>query len=715
MPDFCDRCGSLLLWNFAGGRKVKKCPRCGLIDEPDASEKGEAGNQKRRFNVRKGVSPRSSGYAKRTVGNRMLRRDPEDETVNTRPETETLGEDVPEGTMFPFERVRPGQMEFMSDVKKTIEERGFLLANVPTGIGKTAASLSPAVEYSLKKGKAIFFLTSKQSQHAIAVNTLRRLSNRCARKIRVVDVISKQSMCPRDISTMPHYSFNFLCKQQAKDGKCPYYRTVPPSLLFEIGNEIMDTYELKDLSVKARVCPHKAALEASRKADVIICDFNYLFSELSNNVLKGIDRSLEDIVIIVDEAHNLPDRIRSNQSQELTLNKLQEAQYECRHPFLKRKIKEMSEFITREAEKRLRDNQEVLLDKRIFISDILSLLSSSVDREFDAYTMMDMLKEEAKKTGVSEEENPLVFLKDFLNGMITLKISHILYMETLKDKGLETLRLAYRNLDPGEVSGPVFKGCHSAVLMSGTLSPPSMFGDVLGMKKDRRKEREYPSPFPRENRMTIIDSSVTTAYAKRSRSMYRRISERIEEVYSSVPGNVEDLFQADCCRWKNKEEKPGGSKRMIIENRQMSRREKAQILTDMKRTKRGAGSLLFGVMGGSLSEGVDYKDNLLSCVMVVGLPLAPPSLEVTSLREYYRRKWGRVKGDDYSYNYPAVNRIIQAAGRSIRSEKDRAVTVLMEERLTQPRYLKFLPRDLDPKRSNGRNISDEVSRFFRSY
>jgi len=121
---------------------------------------------------------------------------------------------------------------------------------------------------------------------------------------------------------------------------------------------------------------------------------------------------------------------------------------------------------------------------------------------------------------------------------------------------------------------------------------------------------------------------------------------------------------------------------------------------------------MLAVMGGSLSEGVDYRDNLLSGVLVVGLPLAPPSLEVKALREHYRGKFGALLGDDYSYNYPAVNKVLQAAGRSIRSEQDRSVVVLMEERMKDPRYLKFLPPEMRPKRTGALTLEQTVDRFF---
>jgi len=144
----------------------------------------------------------------------------------------------------------------------------------------------------------------------------------------------------------------------------------------------------------------------------------------------------------------------------------------------------------------------------------------------------------------------------------------------------------------------------------------------------------------------------------------------------------------------------------------MTRTDKEHLITELKRAKGMGGALLLGVMGGSLSEGVDYKDNLLTGVMVIGVPFAPPSLEVRALREYFRGKFGHVLGEEYSYVYPAMNKILQAAGRSIRSESDRAVVVLMDERLREPRYLKFLPEDLRPVMLEGRSQENAIDEFF---
>lgn len=716
MSNFCDRCGSLLLWDFSSGSKVRRCPKCRRIDRENSDGiTGPEHKEPGRFSVRKGVSPRGSRYASTfmdrgpDIQRRTLKRPSE---LGRKPVKEAPGSPAP--PMFPFETVREGQLQFMEDVKRAVDEDGFLLANVPTGIGKTAASLSPAVSKALGDGKMVLFMTSKQSQHKIAVETLRHLSKRTGRKIKVVDVISKQSMCPRDVSKLPHSTFGYLCKQQAKDGSCPLFRPPPVYLTEEVLSDIHDVEGIKKISQKARICPHRAALEAAKKANVLICDFNYLFSDLSDTVLTALGRDLSDLVLIVDEAHNLPDRIRSNQSEELPVRVIEEAKDGISgQKHLKMYLGQIRDLMLETARKRMKDEKETELDKREFVSEIRALFQGSIDGYFDLESFIEMLQDQSKKRKLPEEEDPVLMVADFLQRMLTMKSSHILYLSIPENRSIESLRLAFRNLDPGEISGPVFKSCSSAILMSGTLSPPSMFGDILGMSRKRRIEKEYPSPFPTRNKLVLLDESVSTAYKKRNQAMYRTIGERIVSMAGCYPGNIAVFFPSYSLLFDVKEYLWGCPKRTIEEERSMSRTDKERIISELQRAKGMGGAVLLGVMGGSLSEGVDYRDNLLSGVLVVGLPLAPPSLEVKALRNYFRNKFGFQLGDDYSYNYPAMNKILQAAGRSIRSETDRAVVVLMEERLREKRYLKFLPEDLRPVKLEGMTIEDAASGFFQ--
>ncbi|MDG6225150.1 MAG: helicase C-terminal domain-containing protein [Candidatus Thermoplasmatota archaeon] len=706
MTDFCQRCGSLLLWNFSGGRRVRKCPRCGRLEEAQAKDEGSPPS------VRKGVSPRSSSYARRSISTAVLS-ERSDVIKGKGPDQNcSVLEPVPDGIPFPFDGVRKGQLDFMKDVDDTIRREGFLLAKVPTGIGKTAAALSPAAARSLKDGSLTMFLTSKQSQHAIAVETVRRMAQRWGLRIRAVDVMSKQSMCPRDIASLPRFTFNHMCKQQQKDGTCPFYKPTPEQLVKEITIGHLPATELSSLAASRRICPHRAALESAREADVMICDFNYVFSDLRDPILKGIGRDLKDLILIVDEGHNLPDRIRSNLSSELNLGTLEDVEGAMSsNRRLRHYVSEIARVISSAVGAALDDKMEAEIDRRELLSNIRGAARTGLDEGVEIEDILDAVEKHAVDRGLKDGDgDPLLWFVEFLRGLLEIKESHLLFASR-PEKGNGTPRLIYRNLDPSEISGPVLKACRSAVIMSGTLSPPSMFGDILGMARDRRMEREYVSPFPATNKLTLLDDTVTTSYNSRGESMFSRIAARIVEAANATPGNSAAFFPSYSLMEEIGKRLDGVHKAVLTEDRSRSGSRKVGVMEDLESGRRRGGSLLLGVMGGSLSEGLDYRDNLLSTVAIVGLPLAPPTLDVMALREYSRKKWGRTRGDEYSYDYPAVNRMLQAAGRSIRSESDRSVILLLERRYLEPRYIRFLPEEMIPKVVKG-DIARHVRDFY---
>ncbi len=224
--------------------------------------------------------------------------------------------------MFPFSEVRDGQREFLEDCREAVKNGKHLIAHAPTGIGKTAAALTAAMEDSIENDRVTFFLTSKRSQHRIAVETVKKMDDR---RIRLVDVISKQEMCPREESKMPYPVFSKICEEMVKTGKCEHYRRNNDEVVSEIISEPMHVEELVELSKRYGVCPYKVALTASAHANAVVCDYTIIFTDLSEKFFTRMKRSLDDINIIVDEAHNLPERLRMDLRSFLSIKTLQEA------------------------------------------------------------------------------------------------------------------------------------------------------------------------------------------------------------------------------------------------------------------------------------------------------------------------------------------------------------------------------------------------------
>lgn len=608
---------------------------------------------------------------------------------------------------WPFDRVRDGQADFLADARRAIEEGKHLLAHAPTGIGKTAVALVASLEYATNAGKLVLFLTSRQSQHRIAIETVRRIEAR-GRRVATVDLIAKQSMCLQEGAPAYGRAFHEFCDLKVKSRSCAFFTRDNSAVVAAVLQRTLHVQELVRASGACRVCPHKVAMDAASRANLVVCDYNYIFSEILARFLPRLGRPLEDLVLIVDEAHNLPDRIRAHLGGDLSVMDLLKAAKEARsvdgevaHQLVG-VAKSMERFLLALRSERIARKDE-------FLEVVEAALRKTLGRTIgytDFVEMVAFAGEDAVRRGLPTAIPAIAeFLarwRDQDEGILRLVVP-----------GHEG-KFAFRLMDPSVLSKPVFDRVHASLLMSGTLFPAEMYADVLGIAHARRVMRTYGSPFPRSNRLLLVHPSLTTLYAKRSAEMHDLIAQEIASITTAVSGNVAAFFPSyellaeahvRIRDWRIR-------KRILVERPDWTKAQRDGALEALRLARVDGGALLLGVQGGSLSEGVDYEHNLLAAVVVVGLPLSPPNVEVEALKDYYCRKFGFAKGYDYAYVYPAVNKVLQAAGRPIRSERDRAAIILLEGRILEPRYARCLPPDFVPTPSEA--TAAEIHRFLKA-
>jgi len=630
----------------------------------------------------------------------------------------------------------------MEDVRDSVESEKILIAHAPTGIGKTVAALVPALQYALENEKTIFFLTSKRSQHKIAIDTLRMIKQHAKLNFVAVDVTSKQSMCPRATSIYREYYslFNEFCKSEQKNKRCRYFLKNDEEALRRIRDEILHVEELYGWCTGRGVCPYKAALEVAERADVVVCDYNYLFSpDIAEMVLEKIEAGLDDLIVIVDEAHNLPDRIRNNLSNTLRMSTITSAAREIR--YIDREmygnLMELEKIFTKlalEASKNkaveiaverdfLLEEMEKVLRRRIeaisyddFVNTLQSIAEDleTTGEAKTAGSTKDVFSAEEKRilktlkknrynvsgtTGSQrykkEKETAqrnIINLAEFLDGWRTREKCVRIYSLAQRENPM----LYFKLLDPSVISAPIIARVHATIMMSGTLCPTEMYADVLGVTPERIRGKEvammeYKSPFPEENRQIVVTKELTTKYTKRGEEMYKKVAEKIGEVAQYVKGGMAVFFPSYALLKSIAAYLPEDvSRRAMVERREMKKEEKNMLYESLRDTNDG---ILLAVQGGSFSEGMDYESNTLKAIIVVGLPLSPPTLEVKTIEGYYTGKYGAEKGRLYGYLYPAVTKVLQAAGRGIRSEQDRCIIVLMDYRFAQFPYKQCLPSD----------------------
>ncbi|HIE34250.1 MAG TPA: ATP-dependent DNA helicase, partial [Candidatus Altiarchaeales archaeon] len=597
-------------------------------------------------------------------------------------------------SIFPFERVRKGQKEFLKDSQKAIESGKHLLAHAPTGIGKTAAVISPALEFAIKNGKTLFFLTPKHTQHVIVIDTLKKIRNRHGGNFVVVDIVGKQWTCPYKVRDLDSREFNEFCRAMKRDERCKYYNNahrrkskILKGVIEELKGNILHSEEVMELCSKNKLCPYEISVRVGRSAIVFVCDYFHIFSpKVRQAFLAKLNKDLENSILIIDEAHNLPDRVRkllSNNLSEISLMRAAKEASFLGHENLDDDFREIIKIL-----KKLGNGMKQGDERKVKREKFIDAIVEKVGMEYkEFYDLVNDLGEEV----LSIPNRHRSYAKSVYRFLESWGGENLGYARILNRKKI--FRLSYTCLDPSISSKEIFDSCHSSILMSGTLVPLDMYCNILDMNPDRTILKEYKSPFPRENRLNLIISGVTTRYKHRSEFMYKKYADIIQNIVRRIPGNIAIFFPSYEFIDSVSNFLRSIEKNILIERRDMKKEEKIELYRKLASRTGNNGAILLGVQAGSLSEGIDYANNLLDSVIVVGLPLETPNLEVKSLIDYYDFKFER--GWDYGYIYPAMNRALQAAGRCIRSETDKGIIVLMDERFKWKNYSKCFPTDME--------------------
>ena len=564
--------------------------------------------------------------------------------------------------LFPYENIREGQRQFLEDARSCMKNKINLLAHAPTGLGKTAVALTAALETSLENDGFVFFLTSRQAQHAAAIETLRHIWKR--RRVKAVDIISREDTC--------------LCRKKGSgvpcisSGDCYF---LDEARINEAAVKLLEyplhVQEVIRMCIRVGACPHHAAMKALATADIAVCDYNQVFGDANTTLLDRTARAIEEMVVVVDEGHNLPTRIMENHSHVLTREMLRRA---CNGTG-NRRFRSIFESL----ERRLDDMASLAADTYLETAALDEMLMS----EFSADCAQ--IADEMDRYFIGRSRYSVDDLIAFLANWHSFGDSTVRYSER------HPARIVTRFIEPSLVSSTVFDQVRCSLIMSGTLHPPEMFADVLGLS-DRCACRHYPSPFPADNRLVLGVEGVSSKYDLRTDDMFRTMATKIVETCEMTPGNVAAFFPSYdfMQRVEPFVRESGLEKRILMERREFGKNEKEAMISDLRRDRN---ALLMATIGGSFAEGVNFSDNLLSSIVVAGFPFSPPTMEGEVMKARYEKRYGARKAILYVSTYPAVSRVLQAAGRAIRSEFDRAAMVLLDERYLMPSMQSAFPDD----------------------
>jgi len=619
-----------------------------------------------------------------------------------------------ESLAFPHPSMRPHQAEMIDAVEHAVTEGEALMVSAPTGIGKTIGAIWPALRESLARGKKLFYLTSKTLQQEIAVETLRLLNDG---SFRVLRIRSKKKMCAND-ETICHEDY---CPYAARYGEKMDRHGVIPHLVSTLS--YLDPDEIFEYSRSVEVCPFEVTLELVEQADVIVCDYNYIFDPWIGLSSYRDENDYSDCVLIVDEAHNLLDRARGYFSPELD-----EKSFEAiRMHLLSRPGCALEGW------------EDLVDEMRAHFHDLASLLESeeeedvarrwSRDRDGPRQMLCDpdlgiFRRQRAEweqmilryiewkiENRIAEEDDPLV---DFYFRLVR-------FAQLLEEEGDEFARIVERRTDgirlrifckdPSRHLGTIFDSAHATIAISATLEPFEFHRKTLGLPTGRCAELALPSPFPRDNRRILVVPEVDTTWKKRAQH-FGRIAELVGEIASSADGNFLALFPSYVFLEEVASRTRHVGKTIMVQRPDMTDWERKSLL-DVLRDQPSPGNLVLAVSGGMYAEGIDYPGEMLSGVIVVGPALPGVSFEQELLKRYYDEQYGL--GFEYAYLIPGMTRVVQSAGRLIRSETDSGVIALLCRRFLLDSYSRYFPAhwyESSPRELVTKKPAEETRTFF---
>jgi DNA excision repair protein ERCC-2 len=571
---------------------------------------------------------------------------------------------------FPFEQFRQGQRKLAGAVYKTIVDQKNLFAMAPTGIGKTISTTFPAVKaIGEEKIEKIFYLTAKTitRQAAEEAFTLMQQQGLC---INTVTITAKEKACLKEET---------ICQKDYCEFANGYYDRLNEALMDIFKNEkAISRTVIEEYARKHTICPFEFSLDLAYAADAIICDYNYVFDPRIS-----LKRLLEDqkkqTVILVDEAHNLVDRAREMFSSELN-----------KSSFLALK----KEFQSKNNPLSLASkvvNDGLLAFKKQVMANVNPIIEDGPSDEFLA--ALEGFKREAElellKRDSSESDTMLLETYFLVQNFQRIHKLYDQRFTTYLEMNKSEVKLRLFCLDPSFQLQQMAKGYRSFIFFSATLTPIDYYQNLLGAKAD-----DYligiSSPFSSEQTEFHIEP-LSTRYNDREQTK-EKIVNLLVAIVEGRKGNFLIFFPSyqymmlvyEAFKERNL------NIDILLQEQGMSEEERETFLQAFQPNK--SRTLLgFAVLGGIFSEGVDLKGDRLNGVIVVGVGLPQIGLERDLIKDYFL-KTGK-SGFDYAYVYPGINKVLQAGGRLIRSEEDRGLIILIDDRFLQPKYQKLLPTE----------------------
>jgi DNA excision repair protein ERCC-2 len=588
---------------------------------------------------------------------------------------------------FPYP-MRKFQDEIVADIEGILETEGNLVLEAGLGSGKTVCALFPTLSYAIEHGKKVLYITRTNSQQKQVIHELRMLG------VQGMGMQGRHNLCPifRDSSDLSRGRPDELSKLcidrknavlKGDSNACSFYNNSLKVDEEDIRRELEKIPTVEEFSAycrKGRLCAYELTKQFLDECKLVVAPYIFFLRPvIRKSLLEWMNVEPKDLILIVDEAHNLEEYLRELLTAELSVNGLSLAGKEA----LEQGNEEVLDIFTTS-------------DFCLLMSNLLRKFVNEYMREDDALLPRTALEDDLLlDVGTSKKLEQIIKNLIFQGEMIRelkrkrneLPRSHIFhlgaflelwtkaddegYVKLISDRKNPTLELYC--LDTREATR-VMRKCHATVHMSGTLKPLEQYRDSIGLPEDTLL-RVYPSPFPPENKVIFYTDDVTTKYEEfRKRENIMLIRKHVESL-SGLKRNTAIFFPSYDALDEFEDLRNSIGKKVFVETKGAGQEE---LIETINRFKTSRNSMFFGIIGGRLSEGIDFPDQELEVVVLVGIPYPKPSARQRALVLYYDLKFR--KGWEYAVRAPTTRRMNQAIGRLIRREDDRGVAIILDRR-----------------------------------
>ncbi|OPY34108.1 MAG: ATP-dependent DNA helicase [Methanomassiliicoccales archaeon PtaU1.Bin124] len=604
--------------------------------------------------------------------------------------------------LFPYSP-RPNQAEFIRLIEEATANDRHIVVESGTGTGKTVCALVGTLQAALRTGKKVLYLTRTNSQEKQVITELRKINERQA--VFGIAIQGRQVTCPLfrrdpDLKGGSPEELSRLCREkkrksmQDQPGGCRFFTETRLADHDELANHCRSTIptaeEFVEYCDQKGYCPHELLKELAREARVVAAPYAYFFMPfIRNSLLDWMDVSLGDLIVIVDEAHNLPDYTREVESFQLSSWALDAVEKEIEEfgdpdvlptASIRDVLVEMKRLIQEALAEYLIDEDGLI--PPAFVEE--GLMSAFTTSSRGLQTMAKALMEQGeviRERKAQEGRLPRSYIHG-LGGFINFwtSLDEAEYVKLIIGGDNPTLR-AYC-LDP-VVTTSVLLGCGGSLHMSGTLVPLSEYRDTIGLPANTALAT-YPSPFPQENRRIFYLEDCTTKYEEMAQDedMVPRMEEHVVQICNVMDRNTVVFFPSYALmdRFIGDKVLARIRRKVHVEERGMGQAELMEVVSRFK-GQRDEGAVLFSVVGGRISEGIDFPDKDLEVAIIVGVPYPRPTAKQRALMHFYETKFR--KGWEYTVKVPTFRKMAQAIGRLIRTETDIGAAVILDRRAKQ--------------------------------